>query len=73
MTSRLRLTTSIPALYDKPEGGWAPVKLPAGAMLTESSQHSSTLLGLVGVYWEGRHYSVSLNDLLQKADRVQSA
>lgn len=73
MASRLRLNTSIPALYDKPEGGWARVKLPAGAMLTESSEHSSTLLGLVGVYWEGRHYSVSLNDLHQKAYRVETA
>ena len=73
MASQLRLKTSIPALYDKPEGGWVTVKLPAGAMLNESSAHSSTLLGLVGVYWEGRHYSVALSDLLHKADRVQTA
>ena len=73
MQKRYRLKTSIPALYDKPGGRVLRVTLPAGAMLTESSQHSSTLLGLVGVYWESRHYSVALNDLLYKSVRVQSA
>ena len=67
-----RLKTSIAAIYDNPED-WVRVTLPVGAMLTESSQHTTTLLGTVGVYWEGRHYSVSLNDLLHKAERVQSA
>src|SRR5579872_189543 len=33
-------------------------------VLHESSTHSTTLFGLVGVSWEGRHYSVALNDLL---------
>jgi len=28
---------------------------------------------MVGVYWEGRHYSVYLNDLLFKAEQVESA
>jgi hypothetical protein len=72
MEKRYRLKIPIPALYDKLKD-WARVTLPAGAILTESSQHTTTLLGTVGVYWEGRHYSVSLNDLLHKAERIQIA
>lgn len=71
--SRYRLKAPIPAIYDKPESGWVRVTLPAGTILTESSQHTTTLLKTVGVYWEERHYSVSLNDLLHKAERVESA
>ena len=42
--------------------------LPAGAVIDEASRHSSTMDGKVGVYWDGRHYSISLRDLLTKAD-----
>ena len=70
---RYRLKTPISAIYDKPGGGWLRVKLPAGSMLIESSQHTTTLLGTVGVLWEGRHYSVAMNDLLTNAERVESA
>jgi len=28
---------------------------------------------MVGVYWEGRHYSVYLNDLLFKAEHFRRA
>ena len=73
MEKRYRLNRPILALYDKPGGNLLRVTLPAGSMLIESVQHSSTLLGMVGVYWEGRHYSVALNDLRQKTDRVQNA
>jgi hypothetical protein len=73
MEKRYRLNRPILALYDKPGGSLLRVILPAGSMLVESAQHSSTLLGMVGVYWEGRHYSVALNDLRQKTDRVQNA
>jgi hypothetical protein len=49
------------------------VTLPAGAMLMESPQYSTTLMGMVGVYWEGRHYSVHPRDLFRKAERVSTA
>ena len=42
--------------------------LPTGAVIDEASRHSSTMEGKVGVYWDGRHYSISLRDLLTKAD-----
>jgi hypothetical protein len=58
---------------DKPGGQKVSVRIPVGAMLRESSQPSTTLLGMVGVHWEGRHYSVSLKDLLNNAERVESA
>jgi len=48
-------------------------ELPAGAVLQESTQHSTTLLGMVGVCWEGRHYSVALSELLKKTERVSTA
>jgi hypothetical protein len=31
------------------------------------------VIGMIGVYWEGRHYSVHLRDLLRNGERVQSA
>ena len=52
------------------------VEIPAGTVLTRfspASVNSTTLFGMVGVYWEGRHYSVYLNDLLFKAEQVESA
>lgn len=73
MVKRYRLKTSIAAILDKPEGGKVSVTLPAGAVLSRSSQHSTTLLGMVGVYWEGRHYSVFPGDLLKKGEQVSTA
>ena len=70
---RYRLKTSISAILDKPDGAHASVKIPAGAVLHESSAHTTTLFGLVGVLWEGRHYSVALNDLLKNAYRIETA
>ena len=76
MMTRYRLTAPISAIRHPPAGTEIAeyrVKLPAGAMLYESIQPSGTLRGMVGVYWEGRHYSVFLRDLLQKAERVSAA
>ena len=70
---RYRLKNPISAMYDKPGGGYRPVTLPGGAILTASSQRSTALLGMVGVYWEERPYLVRPNDLLENAERVQSA
>ena len=42
--------------------------IPVSAVLDDSSRHSATLEGKVGVYWEERHYSVSLKDLLTKTE-----
>jgi len=63
----------ISAILHKAGGGQVSVTLPAGAMLQESTQHSTTLLGMVGVDWEGRHYSVALSELLKKAEVVSTA
>ena len=49
------------------------VTLPAGAVLIESIQRNGTLKGMVGVYWEGRHYSVFLRDLLHRTERISVA
>jgi hypothetical protein len=70
---RYRLKAPITAVLDKPDRTFLSVKLPAGVTLQESSAHSTTLFGLIGVIWEGRHYSVALHDLLNNAERVQSA
>ena len=60
-------------MYLTPAGVKRRVMLPAGAVLVESVQRSGTLKGMIGVFWEGRHYSVFLRDLLQKAERVATA
>ena len=60
------------AISDKSGGKRDTVTIPVGGVLQDSSTPTTTLLGLVGVYWEGRHYSVSFRDLLKKATCVQS-
>ena len=70
---RYRLTAPLPAVWDRAGGERVSVMLPAGAVLKNSSQRSTTLLGMIGVYWKGRHYSVYPRDLLQKAERVFTA
>jgi hypothetical protein len=63
-------------MHQAPEGAEIAdrrVTLPAGAVLFESVQRSGTLTGMIGVYWEGRHYSVFLRDLLQNVERVSVA
>jgi hypothetical protein len=59
------------AIYHTPEGGLRSVKLPAGAVLTECVVQN--LFGMIGVYWERRHYSVPRRDLFKKAERVSTA
>ena len=73
MALRYVLRFPVSAILDKPDGEQVSVNIPAGVVLRESPALSATLLGSVGVYWEGRHYSVALNDLLKKADRVETA
>ena len=63
----------ISAILHKPGGGQVSVTLPVGAVLQESTQHSTTLLGAVGVYWEERHYSVALSELLKKTALISTA
>ena len=75
MQTRYRLTAPIRAILDKPDR-YASVTIPAGALLVRLSQpqeKSTTLFGMVGVYWEDRHYSVYPNDLELKAERVEGA
>jgi hypothetical protein len=71
--TRYRLLKPIPAIYDKPDGRLVRVNLPVGALLLESPQSSGTLIGMIGVTWEGRHYSVQSRDLLQDAERIKTA
>jgi hypothetical protein len=74
MASRFYLTAPISAILDNPRKGEpARVMLPVGAILQPTSQPSTTLAGMFGVHWEGRHYSVSLSELMLKADLVQTA
>jgi hypothetical protein len=70
---KYRLKVPISAIVDRTGGQKVSVTLPASAVLYESTQSSSTLFGMVGVLWEGRHYSVYLKDLLKKAERVSTA
>ena len=73
---RYRVRVAIRAILDMPGGEQVSVMLPAGAILmrySQASDRSTTLFGMVGVYWEDRHYSVYPNDLLVKADRASTA
>jgi hypothetical protein len=73
MNSRYRVTSSVRAILDKPAGGRVSVTLPVGAVLYDSSPHSSTLFGMVGVVWGGRHYSIYPKDLHKKTERFFAA
>ena len=68
-----QVTAPMLAILDQEVGKRVTVTIPVGAVLHDSTQPTTTLLGLVGVYWEGRHYSVSFRDLLQKTQCVRSA
>lgn len=68
-----RLKDSISAILDKIGRGQASVIIPPGAILRVTSMPSSTLFGMVGVLWEGRHYSVYPSDLVRHAERVSTA
>ena len=70
--SQYRLKAPVSAILDKSGGLKASAKIPAGAVLRDSSKQFTTL-GKVGVYWEGQHYSVSLQDMLKNAEFVQTA
>ena len=61
------LKNPVSAICHKPEGQKESVTIPAGAVLDEASRHSATLEGKVGVYWQGRHYSVSMKELITKS------
>jgi len=68
-----RLKAPIPATLDNSEGLKLSIRIPAGAVLSDSSKHSTTLMGMIGVSWEGRHYSVFFKDMLKNAELVKSA
>ena len=68
---KYQLKEPIPAVLHKPGGQKESVMLPAGAVIDEATRHSGTLEGKVGVYWEGRHYSVSLKDLATKSETLR--
>jgi hypothetical protein len=70
--AQYQVTAPILAILDEAVGKRTTVTIPVGAVLQDSTQPTTTLLGLVGVYWEGRHYSVSFRDLINKAQCVQS-
>ena len=73
---KYRVKAALRAILDKTGGEKTCVMIPAGAIVVRPSQpseKSTTLFGMVGVYWEQRHYSVYPNDLLIKAERVFTA
>ena len=71
--SHYRLKAPISATLDNSGGLQPSVRIPAGAVLSDFSKPSTTLLGMIGVYWEGRHYSVFFKDMLKNAEFVKSA
>jgi len=76
METRYRLKRPIQAILDKQLGAAVSVTIPSGVLLVRLSQPqeaSTTLLGMIGAYWEGRHYSVYANDLALNAERVKNA
>ena len=76
MQTRYYLKAPIRAILDKPDGQQVSVTIPVGALLVRPSQpqeKSTTLFGMVGVFWEDRHYSVYPNDLALKAELVETA
>jgi hypothetical protein len=76
LMEKYQVKTAIRAILDKLGGEQASVMIPAGAILvrlSQPSEKSTTLFGMVGVYWQERHYSVYPNDLLIKAQRVFTA
>src|SRR6267378_5393142 len=70
LTMKYRLKAPVPAVYHTPEGGELRVMLPARAIVTESSQYSTTPKGMVAILWEGRLYQVRRKDLLKMAERT---
>ena len=73
LTMKYRLKAPVPAVYHTPEGGELRVMLPARAIVTESSQYSTTPKGMVAILWEGRLYQVRRKDLLKMAERTATA
>src|SRR5690242_8849309 len=71
--AQYQVTAPLLAVFDQEVGRRVTVTIPVGAVLHDSAQPTTTLLGLVGVYWEGRHYSVSFRDLIKKAQCVRGA
>jgi hypothetical protein len=74
MVTGFRLRAPTPAILDKPGGEYILVALPADTVLEQEQpfQFSTTLLGMVSLYWEGRYYSIHLKDLKRKAERVST-
>ena len=70
---KYRLKDPVPAVYHTHEGGELRVMLPARAIVTESSQYSTTPKGIVAILWEGRLYQVRRKDLLNNAERTATA
>jgi len=71
--AQYQVTAPMLAIFNHDLGKRVTVTIPVGAVLHDSTQPTTTLLGLVGVYWEERHYSVSFRDLLKKTQCVRSA
>lgn len=71
--AKYRLKAPIPAVLHKPGGQKESVTLIVGAILDEASRHSATIEGKVGVYSDGKHYSVSLKDLLNNSEMTRVA
>ena len=71
--SLYRMKAPISGILDNSGGLKLSIRIPAGAVLYDSPKHSTTLIGRIGVFWEGQHYSVSLQDMLKYAEFAQRA
>ena len=75
METRYRLKAPILAVLKKQNGELFSVTIPVGSLLVRFAQPqetSTTLIGMIGVHWERRHYSVYPNELALHAEHVLS-
>jgi len=70
--ARYVLRAPVRVVLENPGGLQVSITIPAGAVLHDSPRRSTTLLGMIDVYWEGRLYSVSIQNLLKHADHVST-
>lgn len=68
--TRYSVKNPIAAIRYRPDGGLLHLTIPAGAVLCETLQDARTLLGMVGVQWDGRYFAVYRRDLMERAERV---
>ena len=71
--AQYRVNAPMLAISDESGDKRVTVTIPVGAVLHDSTKPTTTLLGLVGVYWEGAALFGVLQRLAQKTQCVRSA